>query len=103
MLMANFMSHTATANLLLPIVAALGQTLTSLEGVGGSMALILTVTFAASLGMSLPISTPPNALAHATGELRTPDMAKVGVICGLAGLLLSYGMIALLTWIGFLS
>ena len=53
--------------------------------------------------MSLPISTPPNALAHATGELRTHDMAKVGVICGLAGLLLSYGMIALLTWIGFLS
>ena len=33
LLMANFMSHTATANLLLPIVAALGQTLTNLDGV----------------------------------------------------------------------
>ncbi len=102
LLMANFMSNTATANLLLPIMAALGQSLSSLEAVGGGMALVLSVTFAASLGMALPISTPPNALAHATGEIRTPDMAKVGVICGLAGLLLTYVMIAVLHWIGFL-
>ncbi len=58
LLMANFMSHTATANLLMPIMAALGTSMVSLVPLGGEVTLILVVTFAASLGMSLPISTP---------------------------------------------
>jgi sodium-dependent dicarboxylate transporter 2/3/5 len=86
-LMANFMSNTATANLLLPIIAALGTALPALEGLGGSKMLILSVAIAASLGMALPISTPPNALAHATGLIKTEDMTKVGVIIGLVGLI----------------
>ncbi|MCG6507794.1 anion permease, partial [Vibrio parahaemolyticus] len=61
LMMANFMSHTATANLLMPIMAALGASMASLVPLGGEVTLILVVTFAASLGMSLPISTPPNA------------------------------------------
>ncbi len=86
-LMANFMSNTATANLLLPIIAALGTALPALEGLGGSKMLILSVALAASLGMALPISTPPNALAHATGLIKTEDMTKVGVLVGLIGLI----------------
>ncbi|MEQ8713031.1 MAG: SLC13 family permease [Cyclobacteriaceae bacterium] len=86
-LMANFMSNTATANLLLPIIAALGTALPALEGLGGSKMLILSVAMAASLGMALPISTPPNALAHATGLIKTEDMTKVGVLVGLIGLI----------------
>ncbi|MEQ9297778.1 MAG: SLC13 family permease [Cyclobacteriaceae bacterium] len=86
-LMANFMSNTATANLLLPIIAVLGTALPALEGLGGSKMLILSVAMAASLGMALPISTPPNALAHATGLIKTQDMTKVGVVIGLVGLI----------------
>lgn len=93
LLMANFMSHTATANLLMPIMAALGTSMVSLTPLGGEVTLILVVTFAASLGMSLPISTPPNALAHATGHVESNQMARVGVIIGVVGVLLSFVMI----------
>ena len=96
LLMANFMSHTATANLLLPIIAALATGLSGLEPFGGSVGLLLAVTFAASLGMSLPISTPPNALAMATGTVNTRDMAKTGVIIGIVGLIMAFGMLRLM-------
>ncbi len=102
LLMANFMSHTATANLLMPIMAALGMSMTSLTPLGGEMTLILVVTFAASLGMSLPISTPPNALAHATGHVNSNQMAKVGVILGVGGVALSFVMIWILRLVNFL-
>ncbi len=92
LLMANFMSNTASANLLLPLVATLGASMHSLLPYGGQMVLILSVTFAASLGMSLPVSTPPNALAYASGHIRSSQMLKVGVILGLSGLMISFSM-----------
>jgi sodium-dependent dicarboxylate transporter 2/3/5 len=101
--MANFMSHTATANLLMPIMAALGASMTSLAPLGGQMTLILVVTFAASLGMSLPISTPPNALAHATGNVESGQMAKVGVIMGVIGVLGSFVLVWILNVVGFIG
>lgn len=100
LVMANFMSHTATANLLLPLMAVLATNLPGLESIGSAITILLAVTFAASLGMSLPISTPPNALASATGLVETPDMAKVGVIIGLVGLILTLVMLWILHTIG---
>ncbi len=85
--MANFMSNTATANLVLPLVAALGTTVSGLEAVGGSSLIILTTTLSISLAMSLPISTPPNALAHATGAVQTRDLVKIGLLMGAVGFL----------------
>lgn len=99
--MANFMSNTATANLLLPLVAALGASMQGLLPYGGDIVLILAVTFAASLGMSLPISTPPNALAYASGNIETKQMAKVGIVLGVVGLLITYAMLYLLNQISF--
>lgn len=96
LLMANFMSHTATANLLLPIAAAIGTNISSLSGYGGSKGMILGVTFAASIAMSLPISTPPNAMAYASGKVKTPEMARTGVIMGITGMLLVYLMLFVL-------
>jgi len=96
--MANFMSHTAAANLLLPIVASLGVSMHSLLPYGGEIVLILAVTFAASLGMSLPISTPPNALAFASGNIETKQMIKMGVILGIVGLLLCFAMLFILNY-----
>ncbi len=90
LIMANFMSNTATANLLMPIMAALGTSMVTLAPLGGQITLILVVTLSASLGMALPISTPPNALAHATGHIQTKQMARVGIIIGLVGMVLSF-------------
>ena len=100
LLMANFMSNTATANLLMPIMEALGVSMSSLTSLGGEVTLLLVVTFASSLGMALPISTPPNALAHATGHIKTKEMAKVGVLVGGAGILMSFVMVWILNLIG---
>lgn len=100
--MANFMSHTATANLLLPIMAALGMSASSLIGLGGSKMLILAVTFSSSVGMSLPISTPPNAMAHAIGIIESKHMAKSGVLIGLVGLVGIYMLMLILKMVNFL-
>ena len=48
--------------------------------------------------MILPISTPPNAIASSTGLIETKDMAKVGIILGVVGLVLGYGV---LIFVGF--
>lgn len=102
LLMANFMSHTSTASLLVPILAAVGVACAdTLAPIGGVTALLVSVAFASSLGMSLPISTPPNALAHATGYTDTNGMAKTGIIMGVAGLALAYVMMFLLAKINF--
>ncbi len=94
--MANFMSNTATANLLLPLMAALGTVIPELSEGGGLPVLILSVTFAISMGMCLPISTPPNALAHATGNIQSGDMARTGLILGIAGLVLAIALMSVL-------
>ncbi|MDC0612160.1 SLC13 family permease [Vibrio sp.] len=89
-LMANFMSNTATANLLMPIAAAIGSSMSSLNDVGGLQGLLVVVAFSASLGMILPVSTPPNSLAYSTGLIDSKDMAKMGVIMGCIGLIIVY-------------
>ncbi len=88
--MANFMSNTATANLLMPIAAAIATSMTGIESIGGIQGLLVVLAFSASLGMILPVSTPPNSLAYSTGLIETKDMAKVGVILGIMGLTLVY-------------
>ncbi|WP_284190261.1 SLC13 family permease [Vibrio zhanjiangensis] len=89
-LMANFMSNTATANLLMPIAAAIGTSMTNLSSVGGLQGLMIVVAFSASLGMILPVSTPPNSLAYSTGLIESKDMAKTGALLGTLGLLMTY-------------
>jgi len=101
LVMANFMSNTATANLLLPLVAALGASMSSLVPYGGQVVLIIAVTFSASLGMCLPVSTPPNALAFASGYIKTQQMLKVGGIIGGVGLLLVFALLYILQQLDF--
>ncbi|PKH03025.1 dihydroorotate dehydrogenase [Psychromonas sp. MB-3u-54] len=103
LVMANFISHTAAANLLLPLIAALATTMQSLLPYGGEVVLILAVTFAASLGMSLPISTPPNALAYASGNIETRQMAKIGVIIGVVGVLVAFAMLFIMNKTNFIG
>ncbi len=102
LLMANFMSHTATANLLMPLMAALGTSVQSIAELGGVSTIVVTVTLACSIGMVLPISTPPNALAHGTGFVKTSEMAKVGTIVGIVGLLLAFLTVYVLKTVNFI-
>ena len=79
-LISNFMSHTSGANVLIPIVTAI----TAVSPVLGA----LVVAFAASMAMSLPISTPPNAIAFATRAVTTRDLIKYGTIVSACGIVL---------------
>ena len=94
---ANFLSHTSAANLLLPILATVA-TAVDLRAFGGSAALLIGLAISTSVAMILPISTPPNAIASSTGLVETKDMAKMGVIMGLVGLVRGY---AVLIFVGF--
>ena len=95
--MANFISHTATAALLVPILAIAGISMReNLSSLGGVETLLIGVAIGSSLAMILPISTPPNALAHATGMIQQKDMEKVDIIMGIIGLILGYTMLIIL-------
>ena len=99
--LSNFISNSASANLVVPILIVVGKALSgnpSFEALGGVPAMIAGVAICASLAMCLPVSTPPNALAHSTGMITTKQMAKVGVIIGAVGFVLGYLM---LMFIGF--
>ena len=91
---ANFLSHTSAANLLLPILATVA-TAVDLGAFGGSAALLVGLAISTSVAMILPISTPPNAIASSTGLVETKDMAKMGVIMGLVGLVIGYAVLIL--------
>ena len=100
--MANFMSHTSTASLLVPIFIVVAVSCKeNLAPLGGVTSLMVAVAFASSLGMCLPISTPPNALAHATGYTDTRGMAITGIVMGIGGLVLSWIMMFGLSKVSF--
>ena len=82
--MANVISHSAAANLLVPLAVSLAL---SLDGIN-ALVVAAVVAIACSLGMALPISTPPNAIAYATKEISIPQMALVGLVVGTAATLL---------------
>lgn len=72
--LSNFMSNTAAANVLIPIVLAAG-------GAAGA-ATVVPVALGASAAMCLPIATPPNALAATSGRLGPRDFLVGGLIVG---------------------
>ena len=99
--LSNFISNSAAANLVVPILIVVGKAMSgnpSFESLGGVPAMIVGIAIAASLAMCLPVSTPPNALAHSTGMITTKQMATVGIIIGVVGFVLGYLM---LIFIGF--
>lgn len=92
--LSNFISNTATAALLMPILTvvccAMGD---KLDVIGGTSTVLLGVAIAASTAMCLPISTPPNAIAYSTGLVEQKDMLKTGLVCGIISLVLGYGLL----------
>ena len=57
---------------------------------GGTQAMIIFIAMCASIAMLFPISTPPNAIASATGMVETKDMTRIGLLIGLVGFILGY-------------
>ena len=101
--LSNFISNSATAALLMPILAfvcgAMGD---KLAAIGGTPTILIGIAIAASSAMVLPISTPPNALAYATNLVKQNDMAKIGLIVGIISMVLGYTMLYFVAKMGVL-
>jgi sodium-dependent dicarboxylate transporter 2/3/5 len=87
LVISNFMSNTVAATLLMPVAITIGMTQGD-ASVANPTLLALMIGLGTSFAMVLPISTPPNAIAMATGVVKTSDMAKSGLGVGLIGILL---------------
>jgi len=76
-------SNTATATILMPIMAA-----TALALQLHPYFLMIPAVLAASSGFMLPVSTPPNAIVFASGYVTVPQMARAGIWLNLIGVVL---------------
>ena len=93
-LLSTFISNSSAASLLMPVLAVVSTAIKGeLTALGGAASLIVYVAICCSLAMTLPISTPPNAIAASTGMIQTKDMVKVGLILGIIGGVLGYALI----------
>ena len=96
--LSNFISNSATAALLVPILVVVGTAMADpaaannaqFTALGGMFSMIPFIAMCASIAMLLPISTPPNAIAASTGLVKTSDMSKIGIIVGVVGFVLGY-------------
>lgn len=102
-ILSNFISNTATAALLVPILAVVCTGMgDKLHALGGTSTVLIGIAIAASSAMCLPISTPPNAIAYSTGLVKQNDMLKMGLICGIVSLVLGYTVLYFIGKSGFL-
>jgi solute carrier family 13 (sodium-dependent dicarboxylate transporter), member 2/3/5 len=77
MAFSNIMSHTATSTVLIPLGMALVPS--------AQLEIALIIALASSTALMLPVSTPPNAIAYATGLLDQKDLRVGGIVIGLLG------------------
>ncbi len=71
------MSNTATANLLVPVALGLPADMVK--------AVLIGVAMACSVSMTLPVTTPPNAMAFASGRIEVRDMIRYGSVLSILG------------------
>ena len=101
--LSNFISNTATAALLIPILSVVCSGMgDKLNIIGGDPTILVGIAVAASAAMSLPISTPPNAIAYSTGLNNQKDMAKTGITVGVITLALGFSMLIVIGKCGLL-
>ncbi|KEY20320.1 hypothetical protein HY04_03710 [Kaistella antarctica] len=74
-ILTEFMSNTASAAMMLPLLFSLA---TQLEI--NPVLLLLPATIAASFGFMMPAGTPPNAMVFSSGYVPQKDMLKAGLI-----------------------
>lgn len=76
-------SNAAVVTALMPVLAAAAPAM-GLDPIP----LMLAATLGSSCGYMLPVATPPNALAFATGRVTQPQMIRAGALLDVAGIVL---------------
>ncbi len=72
--LTEFTSNTASAALLVPVFAVIGDQMGLPKEI-----LVIVIGIGASCAFMLPVATPPNAVVFGSGYLRIPDMVRVGI------------------------
>ncbi len=85
-------SNTATAQILLPILAAL-----SIQLEINPYLLMIPATISASFAFMLPVGTPPNAIVFSSQRVRIFDMSKAGIFLNIIGIIIT----SIFVWIFF--
>jgi len=75
-------SNTATTEMILPILAAIGVATQT-----NPLALMIPATISASCAFMMPVATPPNAIIFGSGRLTVGEMARAGIVLNLLGAL----------------
>ena len=75
LLITQFIANVTAAQALLPLCVALSISLNI-----NPLLLMIPITFGASAAFLLPISTPPNAILFATGQIKMKEMLLPGLI-----------------------
>ena len=78
-----FTSNIASTTIMIPVLAALAQ---SVEV--HPLLLIVPATLSASCAFMMPVATPPNAIVFSSGLIEIKQMARVGFLLNLLGILL---------------
>jgi sodium-dependent dicarboxylate transporter 2/3/5 len=73
-------SNTAAANMVVPVTVAVAQ-----RAGADPVTPALAATVACTFGFMLPVSTPTNAMAYATGHVSQREMMRSGVVLDLLG------------------
>ena len=84
-------SNTATASTFIPIMGA-----TALGLGQDPLLLIIPATLAASCAFMMPVATPPNTIAYASGHLKISDMIKAGIWLNIISIIIIGVIIALI-------
>ena len=82
-LLTELTSNTATAAAFFPIMGSIAVGLNI-----DPLLMTIVVTFAVSCAFMLPVATPSNAVAFATGDLPIRHMIRAGIWMNVIGLLL---------------
>ncbi|XP_072222981.1 Na(+)/dicarboxylate cotransporter 3 isoform X2 [Leuresthes tenuis] len=77
-----FASNTATIIIFLPVIAEL-----AIHVSVNPLYFMIPATVGCSYAFMLPVSTPPNSIAFASGHLMVKDMVKTGIVMNILGVL----------------
>ncbi|XP_042347006.1 solute carrier family 13 member 3 [Plectropomus leopardus] len=77
-----FASNTATIIIFLPVIAELAMHVSV-----NPLYFMIPATVGCSYAFMLPVSTPPNSIAFASGHLLVKDMVKTGIVMNILGIL----------------
>ena len=91
-ILTEFASNTGSAAVFIPIMLALAKQFNPAI----TYALVFGVSLAATCAFMLPVATPPNALAYATGCVTQRQMLKAGAVLNCAGVVVVYMMVTIL-------